>query len=139
MDVFITETVYETNRSKPSKTRVYIGQIQVGPSPFHLVCFRIRNVEPQHQTGLIYSSGSCRERKSTPTHRHTVNQSSIPLIYNALITSVDVTKCCTETQTKTPKSTVARKNFLERQEPRKKPREDLRGCPVLFWLCRWKL
>jgi hypothetical protein len=33
---------------------------------------------------------------------------------------------------------VARKNFLEMQKPRKKPREepDSEGWPVLFWLCR---
>jgi hypothetical protein len=33
---------------------------------------------------------------------------------------------------------VARKNYLERQEPRKKPREEpgFEGWPVLFWLCR---
>jgi hypothetical protein len=32
---------------------------------------------------------------------------------------------------------VARKNSLERQEPRKKPREEpgSEGWPVLFWLC----
>ena len=54
-------------------------------------------------------------------------------------------KCYTETQPKTPnskqcrcRSTVARKNSLERQEPRKKPREEpgSEGWPVLFWLCR---
>ena len=33
---------------------------------------------------------------------------------------------------------VARKNSLERPEPRKKPREepDYEGRPVLFWMCR---
>jgi hypothetical protein len=33
---------------------------------------------------------------------------------------------------------VARKNSLERPEPRKKPREEpgYEGWPVLFWLCR---
>ena len=33
---------------------------------------------------------------------------------------------------------MARKNFLERPEPRKKPREEpsYEGWPVLFWLCR---
>ena len=33
---------------------------------------------------------------------------------------------------------VARKNYLERPEPRKKPREEpgYEGWPVLFWLCR---
>ena len=32
---------------------------------------------------------------------------------------------------------VARKNLLQRQEPRKKPREETgsEGWPVLFWLC----
>ena len=52
---------------------------------------------------------------------------------------------CTETQPKTPnskqcrcRSTGARKNSLERPEPRKKPREEpgSEGWPVLFWLCR---
>ena len=59
-----------------------------------------------------------------------VNQ-SIKRIYKALLTSADVTKCCAETQPKTPnskqcrcRSTVARKNSLERQEFRKKPREE---------------
>ncbi|CDQ80206.1 unnamed protein product [Oncorhynchus mykiss] len=50
-----------------------------------------------------------------------------------------------ETQPKTPnsnqcrcRSTVARKNSPERQEPRKKLREEPRyeGWPVFFWLCR---
>uniref|UniRef100_A0A8K9X4N9 Nucleolar protein 58 n=1 Tax=Oncorhynchus mykiss TaxID=8022 RepID=A0A8K9X4N9_ONCMY len=50
-----------------------------------------------------------------------------------------------ETQPKTPnskqcrcRSTVARKNSLERPKPRKKPREEpgYVGWPVLFWLCR---
>ena len=33
---------------------------------------------------------------------------------------------------------MARKNSLERPEPRKKPREEpgYEGWPVLFWLCR---
>ena len=61
-----------------------------------------------------------------------------------LLTSADVTKCCTETQPKTPnskqcrcRSMVARKNTLERPEPRKTPIGDPRyeGWPVLFWLC----
>ena len=36
------------------------------------------------------------------------------------------------------RSKVARKNSLEMQEPRKKPREEpgYEGWPVLFWLCR---
>ena len=69
----------------------------------------------------------------------------IKCIYIALRTSADISKCCTETQPKTPnskqcrcKSTVARKNSLERPKPRKKPREEpgYVGWPVLFWLCR---
>ena len=53
--------------------------------------------------------------------------------------------CCTETQPKSPnskqrrcRSTVARKNSLERQEARKKLREEpgSEGLSVLFWLCR---
>ena len=69
----------------------------------------------------------------------------IKCIYRALLTSADISKCCTETQPKTPnskqcrcRSTVARKNSLERPKPRKKPREEpgYEGWPVLFWLCR---
>ena len=72
-----------------------------------------------------------------------INQ--IKCIYIALLTSADVTKCCTETQFKTPnskqrrcRSTVARKNSLERPEPRKKSRAEpgYEGWPVLFWLCQ---
>ena len=55
----------------------------------------------------------------------------IKFIYIALRTSADISKCCTETQPKTPnskqcrcRSTVARKNSLERPKPRKKPREE---------------
>ena len=52
---------------------------------------------------------------------------SMKCIYIALFTSANVTKCYTETQLKIPnskrsRSTVARKNSLERQEPRKKSR-----------------
>jgi hypothetical protein len=66
-------------------------------------------------------------------------------IYKDLLTSADVTKCCTETQPKTPnskqcrcRSTVARKNSPERQEPRKKRKEEpgFEGWSVFFWLCR---
>ena len=56
---------------------------------------------------------------------------SIKFIYEAILTSADVTKCSTETQPKTPnskqcrcRSMVARENSLERPEPRKKPREE---------------
>jgi hypothetical protein len=60
-------------------------------------------------------------------------------------TSADISKCCTETQPKTPnskqcrcRSTVARKNTLEWPKPRNKPKEEpgYVGWPVLFWLCR---
>jgi hypothetical protein len=70
---------------------------------------------------------------------------SINRIYIALLTSADVTECCKETQSKTPnskqcrcRSAEARKNILERPEPRKKPREEpgSEGWPVLFWPCR---
>ena len=70
---------------------------------------------------------------------------SIKYFYKVLLTSADVTKCCSETQPKTPnskqcryRSTVARKKSLERPIPRKKPREEpgYVGWPVLFWLCR---
>ena len=73
-----------------------------------------------------------------------INQ-SIKCIYKALLTSADVTKCCTETRPKTPNSkqcrctsTVTWKNFLERPEPRKKPRVEpgYEGWPVHLWLCR---
>ena len=57
-------------------------------------------------------------------------EQSIKCIYKALFTSADVTKCYTETQPKTPnikqcrcRSTVARKNSHESQDPRKKPRK----------------
>jgi hypothetical protein len=71
-----------------------------------------------------------------------INQSHV--FIKLFFTSADVTKCCTETQPKTPNSkqcrcsTVARKNSLEREEPRKKPREEpgSEGWPVLFWPCR---
>ena len=68
----------------------------------------------------------------------------IKCIYIAFRTSADISKCCTETQHKTPNSkqcrcwsTLARKNSLERPKPRKKPREEpgYEGWPV-FWLCR---
>jgi hypothetical protein len=70
---------------------------------------------------------------------------SIKCIYKALLTTTDVTKCCTEAQSKIPiskqcrcRSTVARKNSVERPEPRKKPREEpgCEGWSVLFWLYR---
>ena len=73
------------------------------------------------------------------------NQNQIKCIYIALRTSADISKCCTETQPKTPnskqyrcRSTVARKNSRERPEPRKKPREEpgYKGWQILFWLCR---
>ena len=50
----------------------------------------------------------------------------IKCIYIALLTLAYISKCCTETQPKTPnskqcrcRSTVARKNSLERPKPRK--------------------
>ena len=70
----------------------------------------------------------------------------IKRIYIALLTSADISKCCTETQPKQQamknpnskqcrcRSTVARKNSLEMPKPRKKPREE--GWPVLIRLCR---
>uniref|UniRef100_A0A8C7N4B0 Uncharacterized protein n=1 Tax=Oncorhynchus kisutch TaxID=8019 RepID=A0A8C7N4B0_ONCKI len=73
------------------------------------------------------------------------NSNQIKCIYIALRTSADISKCCTETQPKTPnskqcrcRSTVARKNSLERPKPRKNPREEpgYVGWPILFWLCR---
>ncbi|XP_071201763.1 lysozyme g-like [Salvelinus alpinus] len=72
----------------------------------------------------------------------------IKCIYKALLTSADISKCCTETQPKTSnskqcrcRSTVARKNSLERPDSRKKPREEpgYEGWLVLFWLCRMEI
>ena len=72
-----------------------------------------------------------------------INQSNV--FIKPFFTSADVTKCCTETQPKTPnskqcrcRSTVARKNSVEIPEPRNKPRKEpgYEGWPVLFWLCR---
>ena len=69
----------------------------------------------------------------------------IKCIYLYSPSYISLSKCCTETQPKTPnskqcmcRSTVARKNSLERPKPRKKPREEpgYEGWPVLFWLCR---
>ncbi|CDQ92596.1 unnamed protein product, partial [Oncorhynchus mykiss] len=68
--------------------------------------------------------------------------SQVKFIYIALRTSADISKCCTETQPKTPnskqcrcRSTVARKNSLERPKPRKKPREEpgYVGWPALIY------
>ena len=91
----------------------------------------------------------------TDTHTHPLkplcsfdsplSKSQIKCIYIALLTSADISKCCRETQPKTPnskqcrcRSTVARKNSLERSKPRKKPREEpgYEGWPVLIWLCQ---
>ena len=75
---------------------------------------------------------------------HSNSNHQIKFIYIALLTSADISKCCTETQPKTPnskqcrcRSTVARKNSLERPKPRKKPREEpgYVGWSVFFWLC----
>ena len=74
--------------------------------------------------------------------RYISNQ--IEFSYIALI-SADISKCCTETQPKTLnskqcrcRSTVTRKNSLQRTKLRKKHREEpgYEGWPVLFWLCR---
>ena len=93
-------------------------------------------------------SGCCQHTDSTPTTLIMgiqIKSNQIKFIYIALRTSADISKCCTETQPKTPnskqcrcRSTVARKNSLERPKPRKKPREEpgYVGWPVLFWLCR---
>jgi hypothetical protein len=68
-------------------------------------------------------------------------------MYKAPFTSADITKSYTETHSKIPhskqcrcRSSVARKNSIKRQEPRKKPREEpgFEGWPVFFWLC-WVL
>jgi hypothetical protein len=61
----------------------------------------------------------------------TDNNQQIKCIYITLLTSVYISKWCTETQPKTPnskqcrrRSTVARENSLERPKPRKKPRKE---------------
>jgi hypothetical protein len=60
-----------------------------------------------------------------------LSPNQIKCIYIALCTSADISKCCTDTQPKIPnskhcrcRSTVARKNSLDRPKPRKKPREE---------------
>ena len=74
-----------------------------------------------------------------------IHSNQITFIYIALRTSADISKCCTETQPKTPNSkqcrcrrTLSTKKSLEKPKPRKKPREEpgYVGWPVLFWLCR---
>jgi hypothetical protein len=64
----------------------------------------------------------------------------IRCIYIALRTA-DISKCCTENQPKTSnskqcrcRSTVAKKNSLEKLKPREEPGYE--GWPVPFWRCR---
>ena len=70
-----------------------------------------------------------------------INQIDQSIVF---ITSADVRKCLYRNPTLNIKdqicryrSTVARKNSVERQEPRKKPREEpgSEEWPVFFWLC----
>ena len=84
-------------------------------------------------------------KRARDESRDKINLIKINCIYIALLTSADISKCCTETQPKTPNSkqrksssSGARKNSLERPKPRKKPREEpgYEGWPVLFWLCQ---
>ena len=63
-----------------------------------------------------------------PCHQIKLKSNPIKFIYIALRTSADISKCCTESQPKTLnskqcrcRSTVARKNSLERPPPQKKP------------------
>jgi hypothetical protein len=76
------------------------------------------------------------------------NNQSIKYIYEALFTSADVTKCYKEIQPKTPNSkqcrcrcTVARKNSLEWQEPRKnlERNQALRGSQSPSGCAGWRL
>ena len=64
----------------------------------------------------------------------------IKLIYKALLTSADISRCCAETQPKTPSSKQCRCRSMVaiKKCPRKKPREEpgYGGWPVLDWLCR---
>ena len=95
---------------------------------------------------LTFSGQSSRSGKGHELKcLYILESNQIKFIYIALCTSDNISKCCTETQPKTPnskqcrcRSTVARKNSLERPKPRKKPREEpgFEGWPVLFWLCR---
>jgi hypothetical protein len=91
---------------------------------------------------LIHIEKTSRESWS---HQFVGIMNQIKCIYIALCTSADISKCCTEAQPKTPnskqcrcRSTVARKNSIERPKTRKKPREEpgYEGWPVLFWLCQ---
>jgi hypothetical protein len=100
-------------------------------------------------TDVVYSSIPSEESRNIfQSVLEKSNQNQIKLIYIALRTSADISKCCTETQPKTPnskqcrcRSTVPRKNSLERPKPRKKPREEpgYVGWPFLFWLCRMEI
>ena len=105
-----------------------------------LGCVFIFEIFLQYCNTLCYT---CWKHCQDSTRTFISNQ--IKCIYIALHTSADISKCYTETQPKTPnskqcscRSTVARKNSLERQKPRKKPREEpgYEGLPVLFCLCR---
>ena len=111
-----------------------------------LLCSVTHNVsviEPHRRQRVVERSWAVRGRRvwlSSRSELHSILTSYwhfgfqhdstviIKSIYKALLFSADVTKCCTETQPKTPnskqcrcRSTVARKNSLERPEPRKKP------------------
>ena len=111
-----------------------------------IICVRLRASSLDCRMAGVLSMSQFRSPNSTNSEdRWRAINSHMKCIYKALLTSCDFTKCCTETQPKTPnskqcrcRSTVARKNSLERPEPRKKPREEpgSEGWPVLFWLCR---
>jgi hypothetical protein len=82
-----------------------------------------------------------RESSKRTTISAALHQSNqIKCIYKALLTSAHISKCCRETQPKTPnsrqcrcRSTVARKTPVERPKPRRKLREEpgYEGWPVL--------
>jgi hypothetical protein len=58
----------------------------------------------------------------------------IKFIYKALLISADISKCCTETQPKTPNSKQCRcRSTVARKKPREEPGYE--GWPALFWLC----
>jgi hypothetical protein len=62
-------------------------------------------------------------------------------LFKALFSSAETKPTTPNSKQCRCRSMVARKNSLERQEPRKKPREEpgSEGWPVLFWLCQMEI
>ena len=107
-----------------------------------LVTVRIPNVPLWPYSALHYSTVHYSIVHYSTLHYSTVDYSivnKIKCIYIALLTSADISKCCTETQPKTPnskqcrcRSTLARRNSLERPKPRNLERNPaMRGDPLL--------